>query len=72
MQLLVFIIVCMWIIYSSQMFMFSPIKVFVNNMQKMVELPTANITTPRFSSQDLIKIPKLYFDDVHQIIMLFP
>lgn len=74
MQSLVFIILCLWAVYSSQRFMQFSIKAFANNTSHNIfKLPMVNITIPSFQLREpTITLPKIYVDDMHQIIMLFP
>ena len=122
MQPLLFIILCLWVVYSSQRFLPFSIKIVTNdNNRILIELPRRNIsinlifpsmkvptislfrkpmaesswlfpvvrrnsternlsdigliTLSRIyseeSSTDFITLPKIYIDDMHQVIMMF-
>jgi hypothetical protein len=73
MQPIVFVILCLWAVYSSQRFMQFSIKAFANTTRRiMLELPKVNITLPSLPFEPIITLPRIYLDDVHEIIMLFP
>lgn len=76
MQPIVFIMLCLWAVYSSQRFMSFSIKAFANNTKHLFKLPEVNIniTVPSLPMREptTITLPKIYFDDLNQILMLFP
>jgi hypothetical protein len=92
MQPIVFVILCLWALYSSQKFIPFSIKAFVreklssknksfshifrsftednaDNTFRMFKPSPVNITIPL--REPTIIFPKIYFDDINQIIMLF-
>jgi hypothetical protein len=70
MQPIVFVILCLWAVYSSQRFMQFSIKAFANTTR--LEIPKVNITLPALPFEPTITLPRIYLDDLHEIIMLFP
>jgi len=71
MPLILAIILCFWAVYSSQRLIPFSIKSFNNPKKIVLELPKKNITLDITFKEPNITLPKLYLDDVHQIIMLF-
>ena len=73
MQPFVFIMLCLWAVYSSQRFIPFSIKAFANNTKHLFKLPQVNITVPSLPMREpTITLPKIYFDDLNQILILFP
>lgn len=73
MQPIVFIMLCLWAVYSNQRFMSFSIKAFANNTKHMFKVPQVNITIPSLPLREpTITLPKIYFDDLNHILMLFP
>jgi hypothetical protein len=49
------------------------IKAFANNTKHMFKVPQVNITIPSLPLREpTITLPKIYFDDLNHILMLFP
>ena len=73
MPLILAIILCFWAVYSSQRFIPFSMKSFNNNHKKhiVLELPNKNMTLNITFKEPTITLPKIYLDDVHQVIMLF-
>lgn len=76
MPLILAIILCFWAVYSSQRFIPFSIKSFNNHKNRIVlELPnknmTVNMTVNITFREPTITLPKIYLDDMHQVIMIF-
>ena len=73
MQPIVFIMLCLWAVYSNQRFMSFSIKAFANNTKHMFKVPQVNITIPSLPLREpTITLPKMYIDDFNHVLMLFP
>lgn len=76
MQLIVFIVLCFWAVYTSQRFIPFSIKLFNNHKKQIVlEIPnknmTLNMTVNIKVKEPTITLPKIYLDDMHLVIMIF-
>ena len=72
MQLILAIILCFWAVYSSQRFIPFSIRSFNNHKNRIVlELPNKNMTLNITFREPTITLPKIYLDDMHQVIMIF-
>lgn len=72
MPLILAIILCFWAVYSSQRFIPFSIRSFNNHKNRIVlELPNKNMTLNITFREPTITLPKIYLDDMHQVIMIF-
>lgn len=72
MQLILAIILCFWAVYTSQRLIPFYIKSFNSPKQRIVlELPNKNMTLNITFRESTITFPKIYLDDMHQVIMIF-
>uniref|UniRef100_A0A6C0JYI5 Uncharacterized protein n=1 Tax=viral metagenome TaxID=1070528 RepID=A0A6C0JYI5_9ZZZZ len=72
MQLILFIILWVLSVYSYQKFRPFSIQTFNKNGRRMLlELKNKNITLNITFKDPNITLPKIYLDDVNQIILLF-
>ena len=72
MPLILAIILCFWAVYSSQRFIPFSIKSFNAPKQRIIlELPNKNMTLNITFREPTITLPKIYLDDMHQVIMIF-
>lgn len=71
MQVIVLLVLCMWAVYSSQRLLPFSIKAFNNQWRRIIEMPNGNISMNITFREPTITLPKIYFDDMHQVIMIF-
>ena len=72
MQAIVLLVLCMWAVYSSQRLLPFSIKSFNNQVRRiMIEMPNSNISMNITFREPTITLPKIYLDDMHQVIMIF-
>ena len=75
MPLILAIILCFWAVYSSQRLIPFSIQTFNNPKKIVLELPkknvTVNMTVNITFREPTITLPKIYLDDMHQVIMIF-